>query len=56
MGMLLHRHLQGQGVVKSAPKPEKVEEPKLNNEFIIEKKDRANDNKRKNSNGKNISK
>ena len=53
MGMLLHRHLEGKGVVKATPEP-KREEPKLNNEF--KEKDRANDNKRKNSNGKNISK
>lgn len=51
MGMLLHRHLTG---AKQPPK--KVDEPKLNNEFIIEKKDKTNDNKRKNNNSKNISK
>ena len=52
MGMLLHRHLEEKGVVKKAtPKEEKV---KLNNEF--KEKDKANDNKRKNYNGKDISK
>lgn len=53
MGMLLHRHLEGKGVVKATPEPQKVE-TKLNTEF--EKKERANDDKRKNNNGKNISK
>lgn len=48
MGMLLHRHLAG---AKKAP--QKVEEKK---DFVIEKKDKANDNKRKDSNSKNISK
>ena len=48
MGMLLHRHFEG---AKKAPK--KVEEKK---DFVIEKKDKANDNKRKDSNSKNISK
>ena len=51
MGMLLHRHL-----VEGANKPPVKVEEKLNKEFVIEKKDKANDNKRKNSNGKNISK
>lgn len=50
MGMLLHRHLVG-----ADEPPVKVEE-KLENEFVIEKKDKANDNKRKNSNSKSVSK
>lgn len=45
MSMLLHRHLVGEGA-KKAPEPKKE---------IVEK-DKANDNKRKNNNGKNISK
>ena len=49
MGMLLHRHL----VVGANKPPVKAE--KLEKEFEIAK-DKANDNKRKNSNGKNISK
>lgn len=49
MGMLLHKHLTG-----ANKPPKKVEEKKLNNDF--EKKDKANDDKRKNSNSKNISK
>ncbi len=49
MGMLLHRHLVG------AKKPPVKVENKLEKEFEIVK-DKANDNKRKNSNSKNISK
>lgn len=49
MGMLLHRHL-----VEGAKKPP-VKAEKLEKEFEIAK-DKANDNKRKNSNGKGISK
>ena len=49
MGMLLHRHLMG-----AKKPPVKVEEPKLNNE--LKEKEKANDNKRKNNNSKNISK
>lgn len=50
MGMLLHRHLVG-----ATKPPVKVDENKLEKEFEIVK-DKANDNKRKNNNGKNISK
>ena len=49
MGMLLHRHFEG------AKKPPVKVENKLEKEFEIVK-DKANDNRRKNNNGKNISK
>ncbi len=49
MGMLLHRHL-----VEGANKPP-VKAEKLEKEFEIAK-DKANDSKRKNNNGKGISK
>lgn len=48
MGMLLHRHLTG-----TTKSPKKVEEKK---DFVIEKKDKANDNRRKDSNSKNTNK
>ena len=51
MGMLLHRHLEG--AVKA---PAKVEEKKLDKEFEIVKKEKANESKRKDNNSKNISK
>lgn len=50
MGMLLHRHLEG------ATKPPVKVENKLEKEFEISKKDKANDNRRKDSNIKNIGK
>lgn len=50
MGMLLHRHFEG-----AKKPPVKVEENKLEKEFE-KAKEKANDNRRKNSNGKNISK
>lgn len=49
MGMLLHRHL-----VEGANKPP-VKAEKLEKEFEIAK-DKANDSKRKNNNGKDFSK
>lgn len=54
MGMLLHRHLEGKGVVKATPEPKKVE-TKLEKEFE-KAKEKANDNRGKNSNSKNINK
>ena len=51
MGMLLHRHLEG--AIKS---PSAKVENKLEKEFEISKKDKANDNRRKDSNNKNIGK
>lgn len=51
MGMLLHRHLAG-----ATKPPVKVEEKKLDKEFEIVKKEKANGNKRKDNDSKNISK
>lgn len=51
MGMLLHRHLQG-----TKKSPAKVEEKKLDKEFEIVKKEKANGNKRKDNDSKNASK
>lgn len=51
MGMLLHRHLET-GAKKA---PAKVE-TKLEKEFEIAKKEKANDKRGKDSNSKNISK
>lgn len=50
MGMLLHRHLEG------ANKPPVKVEEKLEKEFVVEKKEKANDDKRKNNNSKSVSK
>lgn len=49
MGMLLHRHLEG-----AITPPAKAE--KLEKEFVVEKKEKANDDKRKNNNSKSVSK
>ena len=49
MGMLLHRHLEG------AKKPPVKVENKLETE-LEKAKEKANDTRRKNNNGKNISK
>lgn len=51
MGMLLHRHFE-----KGATKPPVKVENKLEKEFENVKKEKANDYRRKNNNGKNISK
>lgn len=51
MGMLLHRHLE-----KGATKPPVKAENKLEKEFENVKKEKANDNRGKNNNSKNISK
>ncbi|MBO7733902.1 MAG: hypothetical protein J6S67_15165 [Methanobrevibacter sp.] len=51
MGMLLHRHFVG-----ATKPPVKVDENKLEKEFENVKKEKANDYRRKNNNGKNISK